>query len=53
MIFAQKLNSQDIIKMALVGFLSAIATIAVADDADPTPDKIEEIHEEQGPKSEL
>ena len=34
------------IKLALVGFLSAMASIAMADDANPTPDKIEEIHED-------
>ena len=46
MILAQKLNPQNIIKLALVGFLGAIASIAAADDEDPTPDKIEEIHED-------
>ena len=46
MIFAQKLNPENMIKLALVGFLGAMASIAVADDANPAPDKIEEIHED-------
>lgn len=46
MTFAQKLNPENMIKLALVGVLGAMASIAVADDANPAPDKIEEIHED-------